>query len=156
MSIRIVDSTDVSDPLVATDTIGGVDYQVVKIAAGGAGTATQLTGDASNGLDVDVTRVTGTVTVSQTQPATAAVTRVTASVSTGQLLAANTARRGATFYNESTAILYLKWGTTASTTSYTVQIPAAGYYELPQYIYTGRVDGIWSAANGAVQVTEAT
>ncbi len=60
------------------------------------------------------------------------------------------------FFNESTAVMYLKLGTTASTTSYTVQIPAGGYYELPgPIVYTGNIDAVWSSnASGAVRVTE--
>lgn len=82
------------------------------------------------------------------------ITRVTASATSVSLLAANTSRKGAIFYNESTAILYLKYGTTASNTSYTVQIAAGGYFELPSPVRQGAIDGIWSAANGAVMITE--
>lgn len=88
--------------------------------------------------------------------ATSAVTSVTAATSTTSLLAANAARVQALFFNDSTANLYLKLGATASTTSFTVKIPAAGYYELPTNsgVYTGAIDGIWDAVNGAVRVTE--
>jgi hypothetical protein len=61
--------------------------------------------------------------------------------------------RGRTVYNDSSAILYLKFGATASTTSYTVQIAAGGYFEFPQPAYGGLVDGIWASANGAARVT---
>lgn len=84
---------------------------------------------------------------------TPAVTRVTSSASTGTLLAANAARRLATIFNESTSVLYIKFGATASITSYTTQIPAGGYYEVPGF-YSGIIDGIWASANGAAQVTE--
>lgn len=56
--------------------------------------------------------------------------------------------------NDSTAILYLKFGTTASTTSYTVQIPAGGYFEFPLPTYPGVVHGIWSSATGSARTTE--
>lgn len=89
------------------------------------------------------------------QATTATVTSVNSANTTTQLLAANASRKGATFYNDSTAILYLKFGTTASSSSYTVQMAAASYYEIPPgSIYTGRIDGIWASANGAVRVTE--
>lgn len=76
------------------------------------------------------------------------------------LLAANSARRGATIVNESTSTLYVKFGTTASATSYTVALPPMGttgaYYEVP-FGYTGKIDGIWSAdASGAARITELT
>lgn len=51
--------------LVATDDVGGVHYQVVKADWGGDGASVPATGDGSNGLDVDVTRVQGNVTVVQ-------------------------------------------------------------------------------------------
>lgn len=60
---------------------------------------------------------------------------------------------GRTVYNDSTAVLYLKFGTTASATSYTVQVPAGGYFEFPVPVYGGEVDGIWSSATGNARVT---
>ena len=68
-------------------------------------------------------------------------------------MAANAARRLAAIFNESTSVLYVKFGAAASLTSYTVQIPAGGYYEIPGS-YSGILDGIWASANGAAQVTE--
>jgi hypothetical protein len=89
---------------------------------------------------------------------TATVTRVASSASDQLLLATNTFRKGAVFYNESTQILYLLLGTSVSSaTNYTVQIPSQGYFELPPpWVYNGQVRGIWAAANGACQVTELT
>lgn len=88
----------------------------------------------------------------------AAVTSVNAVASDTPLLAANANRRAAYFFNDSTAILYLLFGTgTASTTNYSVQIPGQGFFEVPSTpIYTGGFHGIWSAANGAVRMTELT
>lgn len=72
------------------------------------------------------------------------------------LLAANANRRGASFYNDSSATLYLKCGSTASLTSFTIPVEPRGYYELP-FKYAGIIDGIWSsAAGGAVRITEFT
>ena len=65
---------------VATDqAAGGEHYQVVKLADGTADSTTHipLSGDLSNGLDVDVTRVQGTVTVdgsAVTQPVSGTIT----------------------------------------------------------------------------------
>lgn len=84
---------------------------------------------------------------------TPAVTRVTSVATSTTLLAANAARRLATIFNESTSVLYIKFGATASATSYTVQVPAGGYYEVPGF-YSGIIDGVWSTANGAAQITE--
>lgn len=80
---------------------------------------------------------------------------VAGSASNVTVLAAHSGEcEGRTVFNDSTATLYLKFGATASTSSYTVQIPAGGYFEFPPPIYTGQVDGIWSAANGNARVTE--
>jgi len=50
---------------IASDDVGGVHYQRVKLDGGGDGAAAPILGDSSNGLDVDVTRVSGNVTVVQ-------------------------------------------------------------------------------------------
>lgn len=60
---------------------------------------------------------------------------------------------GRTVYNDSTAVLYLKFGSGASTTSYTVQIASQGFFEFPVPVYIGEVDGIWASANGNARVT---
>lgn len=55
------------------------------------------------------------------------------------------------------ADLRLKFGATASTADYDVIIPAGYNYEMPQPIYTGRIDGIWhSTGAGFARVTEWT
>lgn len=107
------------------------------------------------GAGVDVS-ATNPLPVQPVGPGTTAVTQVASSATSITLQAANTARRGLSIFNDSTATLYVKFGTTASATSYTVQVPAGGYYETPQPTYTGRIDGIWASANGNAYVTEAT
>ncbi len=86
--------------------------------------------------------------------ATATLANVSSSATSVTLIASNAARRGATIYNDSTAILYIKFGATASSTSHTVQVAASGYYEFPYPCYTGVVDGIWASANGSARITE--
>lgn len=54
-----------SGAIAASDDVGGVHYQRVKIDLGGDGASIPATGDGTNGLDVDVTRVQGNVTVIQ-------------------------------------------------------------------------------------------
>lgn len=84
----------------------------------------------------------------------ATTSNVNSSATSVTLLAANPGRVSAYVFNDSTQVLYLKFGATASSTSYTVQIAAGGYYEFPMPIYTGIVDGIWASANGAARITE--
>lgn len=94
-------------------------------------------------------------------PATGTITSVNDAATSTTILASNANRKGATFFNESTAILYLALSdTTASTTVYSVQIPAGGYFELPVCdggVYTGSIAGIWASdAAGAARITELT
>ena len=56
---------------------------------------------------------------------------------------------GRTVFNDSTQVLYLKFGATASASSYTVQIAAGGYYEFPQPI-------IWARSTGSGRRLTAT
>lgn len=89
------------------------------------------------------------------QTATCAITSVASANTSTSLLAANTARSGAYFFNDSTAILYLAFAGSASTTAYTVQIAAQGFFEMPIIpVYTGAIFGIWASANGSVRITE--
>lgn len=122
--------------------------------------AGSLTVDAPVGTPVfvrlsDGTSAIATLAVNQVGPTTGTTTSVAGSATTVTLLASNTSRKSATFYNDSTATLYLKLGATASTTSYTVQLTPNSYYEL-SVGYTGIIDGIWSSATGNVRITELT
>ena len=187
-------NTGAGGDTIASDDIGGVKFQRVKIVEGADGIND---GDvsASNPLPVEiigtptVTANAGTGTLAVSGPLTdtqlratavpisgtvtanagtgtlatnvaaataATLANVASSASNGTLLAANTSRRGAMVHNDSTQVLYLKYGATASTTSYTVKVPADGYFEFPAPTYTGIVDGIWAAANGNARLTEIT
>lgn len=57
-------------------------------------------------------------------------------------------------YNDSSADLCLAYGAAATTTDFTVRIPANGYWEAPQPVFDGLVTGIWSAATGSARCTE--
>ena len=82
------------------------------------------------------------------------VTVVASSASSVQIKAANDRARGVLIYNDSTAVLYLRFGTAdASTASFTVQMASETYYEVPA-LYRGAIQGIWAAANGNAMVTE--
>lgn len=100
-------------------------------------------------------RATPVATKSSGAASSATIARVASSATSATLLAANADRRRLIIYNESTADLYVKFGATASITSYTVKLGPGDTYESPtDWVYTGIIDGIWSAANGAAQVTE--
>lgn len=91
--------------------------------------------------------------LSESTALAATLSNVAASTSSVTLLASNANRLGATFQNDSTDILFLKLGSAASTTSYTVRMVGNSYYEIP-YSYTGIVTGVWSGTNGACRVSE--
>lgn len=99
-------------------------------------------------------RATAVVVASQGN-ATSSVTSVAASATSVTLKASNASRKGLSVYNDSTSVLYLKLGATASSSSFTVKMVADSYYEVPG-AYTGVVDGIWVSATGNARVTEVT
>lgn len=53
--------TGTTEPTIATDNVTDVHYQKVKLVDGTAGSAALIHGDATNGLDVDVTRMAALV-----------------------------------------------------------------------------------------------
>lgn len=139
-----------------TDTTGR------QIVVGAAADGTAVTGNpvligGQDGTNVQsiLTDTTGHLLVISTPTAsgTSSTTSVAASAASTTLLASNTARLGATIVNDGNRNLFVKFGTTASATSFTVKIPANGYYEVP-FNYTGRIDGIWDVANGSARMTE--
>jgi len=109
-----------------------------------------------------VTTLTGITDTVRTRPqscTTGTITSVGDSASDTVILSSNSNRLGASIYNDSAAVLYLALANVvASTTTYSVQIAAGGYYELPANpVYTGVIKGVWSsAAGGAARVTEYT
>lgn len=123
-----------------------------------SGTLT-ATWDSSSGTNLAGTNALLTSLVNQNNEVapTSTVTRVASSITNVSLLVSNTARQAAYFYNESTSIAYLKLGTTASATSYTLQMTPLSFVTIDyDPVYTGEVDAIWVTANGAMQVTELT
>lgn len=129
--------------LVDTRTVSSEHRQVVCIGDESAATVAEVAG---NALAVRPMRST-----------TGTITSVAASVSSVTLLASNTSRLKATFFNDSAATLYLALASSASTTSFTVKMGPDSYYELPNdVLYTAIVTGIWSATGGSCRITELT
>lgn len=89
------------------------------------------------------------------QAGTATHSNVSASATNVTILAANTARLGATIYNDSGSPVNVKLAATASATSFAVRMSPGGYYEIP-YGYNGIIDGIWDSATGSARVVEFT
>lgn len=88
---------------------------------------------------------------------TSTFTQVARSATSVTILASNTNRRGAIVYNDANSNLFLRYGTSAATTSqFTVRLTSQGYHEVPAF-YTGEIRGIWAnAGSGNANVTEVT
>jgi hypothetical protein len=85
----------------------------------------------------------------------ASVFQVASSATSATLLPAQQWRNGLMIFNTDANDLYIKYGTTASITSFTVKIPGGAYWEMPHPPYTGIIDGIWSAdGSGSAVITE--
>ncbi len=157
VTLPLTGSGDAS-AVVATDDVGGAQYQRVKLDLGGDGAASPLVRgqqSAANSIPVTLPSDQGTLTVKEVRPATPSQSSVAGSASNVTLLASNANRLGATVFNDSTAVLYIKLGATASTTSFTFKAQPDGYYEVP-FGYTGIIDGIWASATGNARLTELT
>lgn len=145
---------DGTDPPFYVTHIGGVDPASFLLKG------SAVMGSAPSGTEYGlVTRniPSGTQTVEPAVAAGVALSNVNDANSNTTLLSANADRRGVAIFNDSTEALYVKFGTTASTTSFTVKILAGGFYEMPEPIYVGQIDGIWSAnGSGAARITELT
>ncbi len=87
--------------------------------------------------------------------ATATLSTVASAATSAQALAANASRIGVVAYNSDANAVLLKYGTTASGSSFTYRIPAGGHWEMPSPTYTGRIDVIWEAnGDGSLFITE--
>lgn len=94
-------------------------------------------------------------TVNAAKPSITTTTSVAASITNVTLLSSNSTRLGATIYNDSMSLLYVKLGAVASTSSFEVKLFPLAYYEIP-YGYTGQIDGIWSDTSGFARIGELT
>lgn len=106
--------------------------------------------DNSSSLTVDGTVATTPVTVS-----TGTVTALASSLASAQLLAANSSRKGLFIVNTDVNAALIKFGTTASVTSFNIRLVQFAQYEMGQPVYTGRIDALWEGdGSGSLYVTE--
>ena len=85
----------------------------------------------------------------------APIRRVPGSASAVTLSSANFHRHGFIIHNDSTAILWVKFGAGASSTDFTHRLtPQTSLEHRAGKVYRGLVSGVWAAADGAAQVTE--
>lgn len=128
--------------VMATDDIGGIHFERVKLTLG------------IDGVNDGDVAATNPVPSKERRASAASIASVAGSASSVTVLASNAARLGAAVFNDSATALYLKFGATASTSSFTVKVAAGGYFEVPHPCYTGVIDGIWDSATGNARVTE--
>lgn len=163
---------------VATDDVGGAHFQKIKPYASTDGTEVPLT-HAEDAAHTTGDHGIGALTVRADTPAAltsaegdysfattdakgriwqrvggagAALANVSGSASSVTLQAANEDRVAVIIVNDSAATLYVKYGSTASATSYTYVL--APQEMLREELYTGILTGIWTSATGAARVTE--
>lgn len=87
-------------------------------------------------------------------PSNATVTPVARSASVQNFLLPNAARQGFFVHNDSGGVLYIKYGSGATTSDFTVRIPANTTFE-PFIQYNGLITGIWGAGGaGNALITE--
>lgn len=112
-----------------------------------------VTVNGPQGTPADPVWISGSVYATQESNAAATANLVASSATTVTLLASNDNRRAAIIFNDSTKRLYVKLGTGASLSSYTIKMSAQGYWEVPGF-YTGAITGLWESVNGSAAVTE--
>jgi len=162
--VRVTDGTNTMPTL---DTVGRRGFVTIT-----DGTNSLPTGDAiaraifvrqtdgTNNATIKAASVTAVaadtgIVVAPRASATGTQTSVASSATSVQLLAANTARMGTIIFNDSTQVCFVKFGTTASNTSFAYRLTSNSTLEVP-YGYTGRIDAIWASANGNARITEMT
>lgn len=139
------------NPSLWKGTTGGVKY--IRVVCTTYTAADSVTVTILSSAGVGGTFLLGPVK----QPNMAAtLTSVALSTSSVTVLAANSSRLGATIQNDSGQDVYIAFAATATTTAYTLLLPAGAYYELPVGggVYTGAISVIALAASGNLRVTE--
>ncbi len=86
--------------------------------------------------------------------ATGTTSRVATSTTRVTLVASNASRKQVIIVNEALTPLYVKYGGTATTTSYAFQLAAQS--TLIEDNYTGQIDAILGVGTSNAQITEVT
>lgn len=129
--------------------IRGVLTYVARIPALGQATM-------ANSAPVVIASDQSTVKVSQDGGATGTLTVTNFTAASQTIAAANTARKGGVYYNNSVNPAYVRLeAAAASATNFTYLVPAGGTLELP-FNYKGELRGFSGVATGAFNWTELT
>jgi hypothetical protein len=161
-AITIIDSSDVevftsgNPGFVAQGTAAAVAGAWPILVTDGTDTAQVVTSNAAaagaEGLVVYLGEED--IDVSFTQPTTCTSTSVAMTTVVATLLALNTSRLTAMFWNDGAANVFVHLAAAATTALFTVRLSNNGYYEIPFPAYTGIVTGITAAGTATVLATE--
>lgn len=133
-------SSNTDIPVRTSETASGKQIQHIRIDLG--------TGSAEEVQE-------GSLLVREKTVNSASLSSVVSSATSVQLLNSNTSRRGAIFVNLADKACFLKFGQTASATSFTYKIPAQGTLEMPRPVFTGHIHAIWETSpTGSIYITE--
>jgi hypothetical protein len=133
---------------------GGIQYTQGDSDSTPTGTAA-MAKDSSDVLKALAIDANNDLLVRPRRGSVATLSNVNDAAVSATLLAANADRLKVMIYNDSTAALYIKYGVTASATSFTILLLPGGFHV--EEHYTGRIDGIWASdASGAARITEVT
>lgn len=144
-----------ADSSVAVTAGAGTQIDTRTEAANGNHRQVVVLGDPSVNAGVAPVDVVEGLTVRGSRCATSTTSNVAASASNVTLKASNAARRAIEIYNDADKALYVKFGATASTGSFTRLLQPGEW--MREELYTGIIDGIWaSAPTGNARVTELT
>ncbi len=165
VSVTVTDNSVVTIP----ELSGCYAFTIVSGSAEGSAreVEVQCVGPYPTASAVTDVAISGTVTVSGTVTAnlgtpvtatTATETGVAANAGSVTVLASNALRKGALITNSpGSADLYLRFSATAASIAsggYSVVLTAGQTYEMGPNIYSGQINGIWSAATGFANVSE--
>ena len=133
-------------------TLSTLNGKVTACNTGAVTISTALPAGNNNIGDVDVASLPPVVAATYS---TSTVTSVVSAAVSTSILASNANRRMAILFNDCDKAVYVKLGTTASTTSFSYKLSPAQTLELPIPLYTGAIDAIWDATpTGSMRVTE--
>lgn len=140
---------------------GYINFKYLRVRmtsyTSGTATATLVPTSAPGGQQTIGAQVsqTGTWNFGPVIAGSSSVNSVASSTTVVTLMVSNTNRKQGFIYNNSSAALYLKLGSGASTTSFTIKLLPNEIFALPTPpIYSGIITGVWETADGAALATE--
>lgn len=167
-----VDNGTLTDYIVSSDEATSGQIQRVKLAYSADGIDTHVAADGDGLLvnlgtnnDVVVSDGGGSITVdgaitanvgTPSSSSSATVTDDTTVTTTAESVASNANRRGLIVQAASanTASCFLRFGGTASATSWTVEVTPGAYWEMPTNVFTGAVSYVSASGTQTLHVTE--